>query len=267
MAVKDHEGPLENKFPIENRLLPQGGWWLRVVSDVLNLRVAGWHAKGNAKGSGSGTDGMPPAAARHAVPCAALHCLHLLEGMRGKGMQAQQRPVHVKPAGSGAPAERLATVLFMFLVRTPQPACQVPRSSRRTCSSGGRRPTGPGWQTSTCCSTWPASPTLTSPRCASGLASRSSVAHCCCNLRLVFLACVCCCCELQLAAGAAAAAAAAAARIGDTQAPSFSLIHPCCCSPLAAHPCVQVSVLADAVHNKQAVPEGFQLIIDSMAGL
>lgn len=29
----------------------------------------------------------------------------------------------------------------------------------------------------------------------------------------------------------------------------------------------QMSVLADAVHNKQPVPEGFQLIIDSMAGL
>ena len=29
----------------------------------------------------------------------------------------------------------------------------------------------------------------------------------------------------------------------------------------------QVSVLVDAVHNKAAVPEGFQIIIDSMAGL
>ena len=31
VAVKDHEGPLENKFPVEHRLLPQGGWvggWL-----------------------------------------------------------------------------------------------------------------------------------------------------------------------------------------------------------------------------------------------
>ena len=25
VAVRDHEGPLENKFPVENRLLPQGG--------------------------------------------------------------------------------------------------------------------------------------------------------------------------------------------------------------------------------------------------
>lgn len=36
VAVKDHEGPLENKFPIENRLLPQGVWLgLASVSRLL----------------------------------------------------------------------------------------------------------------------------------------------------------------------------------------------------------------------------------------
>ncbi len=39
------------------------------------------------------------------------------------------------------------------------------------------------------------------------------------------------------------------------------------CAAGAPCPCTQVSVLVDAVHTKQAVPEGFQIIIDSMAGL
>lgn len=180
--------------------------------------------------------------------------------MRGKGLLTQQRLVHVKLAVVGAPAERLATALFMFLVCTPPPACQVPRSSRRTCSSGGRRPIGPGWQTSTCCSTWPASPTLTSPRCASGLASRFPSVSSWRAFAVVA--------SFQPAAGAATAAAAAAAAAAHmATCKTFSLFDLCCCPPLAAHLCVQVSVLADAVHNKQAVPEGFQLIIDSMAGL
>ena len=36
-----------------------------------------------------------------------------------------------------------------------------------------------------------------------------------------------------------------------------------CCAPF----CVQVGVLVDAVREQATVPEGFQLIIDSMAGL
>lgn len=41
MPVKDHEGPLENKFPVENRLLPQGGPPLQPASPPAAVVAAG----------------------------------------------------------------------------------------------------------------------------------------------------------------------------------------------------------------------------------